>query len=41
MIQIGGKRHSLGGYATPEEAAKVYDAKAREVQGEYAVLNFP
>lgn len=31
----------LGSYATEEEAASAYDAKAREIFGEYAVLNFP
>lgn len=30
----------LGTYATEEEAARVYDAKARELFGEFACLNF-
>jgi len=35
-------RHiSLGWYATAEEAARARDAKAKELHGEYAYLNFP
>ena len=33
-------RYSLGAYDTPEEAAKAYDAKAYEVLGDEAKLNF-
>lgn len=32
---------SLGFFLTAEEAAKAYDAKAREMYGEFARLNFP
>ena len=32
---------SAGPFPTAEEAAKAYDAKARELWGEYAYLNFP
>ena len=38
-INMDGKRVSLGHYDTPEEAAKVYDAKAVEVYGEFALTN--
>ena len=31
----------IGVFDTPEEAAKAYDKKAREMFGEYAWLNFP
>jgi hypothetical protein len=35
------KIHYLGFFFTAEEAARAYDAKAREVFGEFARLNFP
>jgi hypothetical protein len=36
------KRHiNLGYHSTAEEAAMVYDAKAKELHGEFAYLNFP
>lgn len=31
----------IGSFDTPEEAARAYDAVAREVFGEFAMLNFP
>lgn len=31
----------LGNYHTPEDAARAYDAKAREIYGEFACVNFP
>lgn len=40
-ITVDYKEHWLGGYATAEEAAKAYDAAAREHFGEFATLNFP
>lgn len=36
-----GINHSLGYYMTATEAAIAYDAKARELHGEFARLNFP
>ena len=36
-----GKKHYLGVFDTPEEAAKAYDRKAIELFGEFAWLNFP
>ncbi|MCC6313428.1 MAG: hypothetical protein IT337_05410 [Thermomicrobiales bacterium] len=41
IMRVHGKVTYLGRYATAEEAARVYDAKAREVYGEFATLNFP
>ena len=41
QIMRDGKRVFLGAFDTPEEAARVYDAAARELFGESAWLNFP
>jgi hypothetical protein len=40
-ITIARKMHSLGHFSSPEEAARAYDAKAREVHREFARVNFP
>lgn len=40
-IRCNGIRENLGSYATEEEAARVYDHRARQLFGEFAWLNFP
>ena len=39
-IMVKRKRISLGGYASEIEAAKAYDAAAKQYRGEFAKLNF-
>jgi hypothetical protein len=41
QIQVEGKRHFLGYFTVKEDAARAYDAAAREAFGEFAQLNFP
>jgi hypothetical protein len=40
-IRVDGRRLHLGMFADPAEAARAYDAAAREHFGEFARLNFP
>lgn len=40
VISLNGKKIYLGMYESEIEAARVYDAKAKELYGEFALLNF-
>lgn len=40
-IRINGKQVDIGRFETEEEAARAYDKVAKEVQGDFAWLNFP
>lgn len=40
-IGLNGKQLVIGNFTTAEIAARAYDAKAIEIQGDFAVLNFP
>lgn len=40
-IKIDRKNHYLGIFASEQEAARTYDAAARQAFGEFAYLNFP
>jgi hypothetical protein len=41
MINTEASRQLIGVFDSPEQAAHAYDAKAKEVYGAYAWLNFP
>lgn len=41
QIKIGGQTHGLGRYLDETEAARAYDAAAREHHGQFANPNFP
>jgi AP2 domain-containing protein/HNH endonuclease len=41
FIRVNGKRHHLGYFADPLDAARAYDIAAVKLHGEYARLNFP
>jgi len=41
QIFFAGRKRHLGRFAVAADAARVYDAAAREAFGEYAFLNFP
>jgi len=41
QLRTKDKRHHIGTFLTEEEAARAYDAKARELYGDKARLNFP
>lgn len=40
-IQANGRARHIGSFNDPKEAAEAYDGVARELHGEFAVLNFP
>jgi hypothetical protein len=41
MIGYKGKKIFIGYFADEQEAARAYDAKAKELYGQFAALNFP
>lgn len=41
IIRKDGKMTNLGSYRTAEDAARAYDAEAKNLHGEFAHLNFP
>ena len=41
QMRVNGENRYLGSFATPEAAARAYDATARVEHGDRAILNFP
>lgn len=41
VIWANGKQILIGSFHSEQDAAKAYDIKAKEIRGEFAVLNFP
>ena len=39
IIKLNQKTIHLGYFSTPEEASKIYNIKAKELFGEFAILN--
>lgn len=41
QIRFNGKIFSIGTFTTPQEAARAYDAKAKDLYGDFATSSFP
>ncbi len=41
VISVNGRARTLGYYRDEKEAARAFDRAAKELRGEFAVLNFP
>lgn len=39
-VNKNGKQYHVGLYATPEDAARAYNARAKELYGDFAYLNY-
>lgn len=40
-IAVNGKKRYLGSFSTPMYAARAYDKAAKQLHGEFGILNFP